>query len=143
MFKDFLEQDFSAEKRRTFLLTYVDDPDYFVLRPKGTFEKNINACVQPGFPLSLADCGESGSEPDKVQWKIRDGKIITRKDAQCLTHNLGSNEAEATGCGTDLKFYTSIIPVPSDQLGGWVSGGTKGKVFEEVKGLFPDGGVRK
>ena len=119
-----------------FYLSFISgSTSEFVLRPEGSYLAGFNACVKADSPLSLMDCGASGSEPDEVRWMAKDGKIVSKKDmSQCITHNLSSNSADATGCGTDIKSYVSIIPA----IGFFGPG-----VHAQIEGAFPQAGIRK
>ena len=59
---------------------------FFLLRPKDTYNKRVNAYVKAENPLLLVDCSSADAK-----WKVHNGQVVSERDlTRCLAHNLGS-----------------------------------------------------
>ena len=80
-----------------------ETPDnYFLLRPRGTYEQDVDACLMAKDPLSLQNCG-LGNQPT-VEWKVHMGQVVSRNDPTlCITHRLTDEKGVLQPCTNDAN----------------------------------------
>ena len=95
----------------------------FVLRPKGQYNRQIDACLKATDTLSLHRCTDINAD---IFWTVLDGQIASVRDpSRCLAHRLSNNAGVTQGCSSDARSFVSIVKKES----GWTSGGTNDKIF--------------